>query len=154
MVAAETVLICRFFAGVAGAASQVLVPASVQSLYTPQEMAVPFVTAAIVSQVVVLGESGMIWAEGRVVGCDRHLSSDLYLVSPEGVLAWNLECGGLIKDSVIIGPLIGNYVVQYTGNWRIINWVMVSPPCRCDDTYKRSNHTYTRYRWPFRDLQA
>jgi hypothetical protein len=45
----ETVLICRFFAGLAGAASQALVPASVQSLYTPEQMAVPFVTAAIVS---------------------------------------------------------------------------------------------------------
>ena len=86
MVAAETVLICRFFAGVAGAASQVLVPASVQSLYTPQEMAVPFVTAAIVSQVVVGGESGVMWADGVMVGCDRPHSSDLYSVSPEGDL--------------------------------------------------------------------
>ena len=59
MVFVETVLICRFFAGVAGAASQVLVPASVQSLYTPQEMAVPFVTAAIVSH------SSFVWVDQR-----------------------------------------------------------------------------------------
>jgi len=80
------------------------------------------------------------WTKATVVDCDRHLSSDLYSVSPEGVLAWNLECGGLIKDSVIIGPLIGNYVVQYTGNWRIINWVMVSPP-PVDATISTSAHT-------------
>ncbi|GFZ44350.1 hypothetical protein JCM24511_02072 [Saitozyma sp. JCM 24511] len=47
LVGLATVLVCRFFAGLAAAAGQTLIPAQISSLWPPHELAVPFTTAAI-----------------------------------------------------------------------------------------------------------